>query len=197
MKDGAVAAGLAEGCAHSALVAAYLDNELDAASAAGFDEHAGRCAACSSALLEQRRLLCLLDAAFDETYARPLALPRDFTRAVKARAQTDMSGVRDARERVRAVKICAALAASALLLLGAAAFGPLLSAARGAGGVLGVAGRTAADAGAGAGIVLKAVGGRFGAGSGALALILVAVCAGALLLLLRLVSSYHRAGASD
>ncbi|HWS53609.1 MAG TPA: zf-HC2 domain-containing protein, partial [Pyrinomonadaceae bacterium] len=133
MKEGAVAAVGGGGCAQTALVAAYLDNELDAAASAGFDDHAGSCAACSSALLEQRRLLCLLDAAFDQTFSKGPALPRDFTRAVRARAQTDMSGVRDARERVRAVKICAALAASALALLGAAAFGPLLQAARGAG----------------------------------------------------------------
>jgi len=195
MKDGA--AGESKGCEHSSLTAAYLDAELDADATARFEAHAGECAACAASLLEQRRLLCLLDAAFDETFEKGLALPRDFTRAVKARAQTDMSGVRDARERVRAVKICAALSVAALALLGVAAFGPLLHAARTAGGMLGVAGRTAADAGAGAGVVLRAVGGSFGAGSWALTLLLAAVFAGALVLLLRLISSYHRAGAHD
>jgi anti-sigma factor RsiW len=192
MKD--AAAGTGGGCAQTALVAAYLDNELDAAAAARFDEHAGGCPPCASALLEQRRLLCLLDAAFDPTFGKEIELPRDFTRAVRARAQTDMSGVRDARERVRAFKICAALSAVAVSLLGAAAAVPLLNAARAAGSALGVAGRTAADAGAGAGVVLRAVGGRFGAGSAVLSLLLLAVCAGAFVLLLRLISSYHRAG---
>jgi anti-sigma factor RsiW len=193
MTDGAGAQGSGNGCEHSAHVAAYLDGELDPPDSARFEAHARSCPACTAALLEQRRLLCLLDAAFDETFEKRLPLPRDFTRAVKARAQTNMSGLRDARERVRALKICAALAASALALLGVAAFGPLLNAARAAGGFLGVAGRTAADAGAGAGLILRVVSGR----PGGLTLLLLAVCAVALLLLLRLVSSYHRAGAGD
>jgi anti-sigma factor RsiW len=191
MQDGA--ASEAGGCEQTTLVASYLDGDLDPSHAARFEAHARECPACTAVLLEQRRLLCLLDAAFNETFENRVPLPRDFTRAVKARAQTDMSGVRDARERVRAVKICAALSASALALLGVAAFVPLLNAARAAGGFLGVAGRTAADAGAGAGVILRAVTGR----PGALTLFLLAVCAAALLLLLRLISSYHRAGAGD
>lgn len=192
MKDGVGLTG--SGCEHSALVAAFLDGELDPESAARFEAHAGACGPCAAALLEQRRLLCLLDAAFDETFAQRLALPRDFTRAVKARAQTDMSGVRDAQERVRALKICVALAVSSLALLGVAAFGPVLNAARAAGSLLGVAGRAATDASVGASVILRTVGGR----PGAFTLLLLAVCAGALLLLLlRLISGYHRAGAGD
>ena len=191
-----VAGALAKGggCGHSEHVAAYLDGDLDATAASRFEAHSRECHACSALLLEQRRLLCLLDAAFDETFKQRVPLPRDFTRAVKARAQTDMSGVRDARERVRAAKICVALAASSLALLGVAAFVPLLNAARAAGGFLGVAGRTAVDAGTGAGVILRAVSGR----PGAPALLLLAGCSAALLLLLlKLISSYHRAGAGD
>jgi anti-sigma factor RsiW len=188
-------AGELKSCAQTALAAAYLDRELDADAASRFESHAKGCAACAAALLEQRRLLCLLDTAFDQTFSKGIALPRDFARAVKARAQTDMSGVRDARERVRALKICAALTACAVALLGAAAFGPLLNAARSAGVVLGAAGRTASEAGAGLG--LRAVGGHFGGGSLALSAALLLLLAGALLLLLRLISGYHRAGASE
>jgi len=191
MRDGAKREG--QGCERTALVAAYLDRELDPEAAASFEAHAGECGACAALLLEQRRLLCLLDAAFDETFEKRVPLPRDFTRAVKARAQTDMSGVRARVERVRAVKICAALSALSLAILGVAAFGPILNAARAAGSFLGVAGRTAADAGAGAGVILRAADGR----PGAVTLILLAVCVGALVVLLRLISSYHRAGAGD
>jgi anti-sigma factor RsiW len=187
MKEGAEREGTA--CERTTLVAAYLDDDLDPASAARFEGHARECPQCSTVLLEQRRLLCLLDAAFNETFETRVPLPRDFTRAVKARAQTDMSGVRDRRERVRAVKICVALSAASLALLGVAAFGPLLSAARTAGSLLGAAGRTASDAGAGAGVILRAAGG----GPSALTLFLLAVCVVALLLLWRLISSYHRA----
>jgi len=194
MADGAADTG--PRCPQTTLTAAYLDGELDAPAAEGFERHAKTCAACSASLLEQRRLLCLLDNAFDETFEKRVALPRDFTRRVRARAQTDMSGVRAARERRLALKICAALAAAAFALLGFAAFeavvAPVLGAARAAGGVLGVAGHAAAGAGAGAGVVARALGGRLGA-SETLAVLHWVVVAVALVLLLRLIVAYHRA----
>jgi anti-sigma factor RsiW len=194
MADGAADRGHA--CPQTTLTAAYLDGELDAAAAEEFERHAKSCAACSRALLEQRRLLCLLDTAFDETFEKGVALPRDFTRRVRARAQTDMSGVRAARERRLAIKICAALSAAAFALLGFAAFeavvAPVVSAARAAGGVLGLAGRAAADAGAGAGVVARAIGGRLDA-SETLAVLHWVFVAVALVLLLRLIVAYHRA----
>ena len=198
MKTGEGEAGSGGGCEHSALVAAYLDRELAPDSTARFEAHAAGCPACSAALLEQRRLLCLLDAAFDQNFGQVPPLPRDFTRAVKARAQTDMSGVRDARERRRALKICAALGLAAFALLGYAAFdavtGPALSAASAASGMLGVAGRASAEAGAGTGVVLRAVASRLVSGS---AVALVLLLAAGLLLLRRLISGYHRAAARD
>src|SRR5437868_1442442 len=120
MADGAADRGHA--CPRTTLTAAYLDGELDGPAAEDFERHAKTCAACSASLLEQRRLLCLLDNAFDDTFENRVALPRDFTRRVRARAQTDMSGVRAARERRLALKICAALAVAAFALLGFAAF---------------------------------------------------------------------------
>ena len=44
-------------------VAAYLDGELDAAGGTRFEQHTKTCAPCATALREQRRLLCVLDAA--------------------------------------------------------------------------------------------------------------------------------------
>jgi anti-sigma factor RsiW len=192
MKEGASAAG----CPRTELTAAFLDGELDAAASEEFERHARSCAACSDALLEQRRLLCLLDTAFDETFRKRVALPRDFTRQLTARAQNDLSGVRESGERRRALKICAALAAVVFALSGFAAVGALWAAARGAGRLLGSAGHAAADAGSGAGLALRVVGGRFTA-SGALAFAELAAAAAALFLLLRLKGSYHRARAGD
>jgi hypothetical protein len=106
--------------------------------------------------------------------------------------------VRDARERRRALKICAALGLAAFALLGYAAFdavvGPALSAASAASGMLGVAGRASAEAGAGTGVVLRAVASRLVSGS---AVALVLLLAAGLLLLRRLISGYHRAAARD
>lgn len=184
-------------CPQTILTAAYLDGELEAAAAEDFERHARGCAACSAVLLEQRRLLCLLDTAFDETFEKGVALPRDFTRRVRARAQTDMTGLRDAGERRLALKVCAALAAGVFALLGLAAFdavvAPVLGAARAGAGVLGVAGRAAADAGAGAFVVTRAVGSRLNS-SEPLTILQFVVAAVALVLLLRLIGAYHRAG---
>jgi hypothetical protein len=189
-------------CPQTTLTAAYLDGELDARAASDFELHTAACADCSGALLEQRRLLCLLDTAFDETFEKRVVLPEGFTRELRARAQNDMRGVRDAGERRRALKICLALGAAAFALLGFAAFdvvlAPVLSAARAAGGMLSVTGHAAADAGAGAGLVLRAVGGRIVAGTEMPAVLQWAVLAVAVVLLLRLISAYHRrAGARD
>ncbi len=197
MSHGLTAKGGQLVCAQVVSAAAYLDGELDTEASSLFEQHTRDCADCSDSLLEQRRLLCLLDTAFDDTFEKSVTLPADFTRVVRARAQTDMSGVRGRGERARALKICAALAAVTCLLLGAAVVAPVVNALRSAAGVAGVAGHAAADAGAGAGVIMRAVGGRFVAGSEPLQALQWIVFVGALVLLLCLISRYHRAGARD
>jgi anti-sigma factor RsiW len=198
MAEGAQDAGV---CPRTSLTAAYLDGELEGAAADEFDAHARACPDCSTALLEQRRLLCLLDSAFDQTFEKRVELPEGFTRQLRARAQNDLSGVRDARERRRVLKICAVLGLAAFALLGYAAFdavtGPALRAASAASATLGVAGRASAEAGTGAGVVLKAVAGRLVSGSEPLAALLLLLLAAGFVLLLRLISGYHRAAARD
>lgn len=187
-------------CPRTEMTAAFLDGELDAALSEEFESHARVCSICSASLLEQRRLLCLLDTAFDETFGKRVTLPEDFTRRLRARAQNDLSGVRARSERRRAIKICAALAVAVFALLGFAAFesvaAPAIAAALGAGRVLGTAGHAAADAGSGAGLVLRAVGGKLSA-SGALAFVELAAIAAAFVLLLRMIGAYHRARAGE
>jgi anti-sigma factor RsiW len=188
-------------CPRTSLTAAYLDGELDPAACEEFDQHTRACPDCAATLLEQRRLLCLLDTAFDETFEKKLTLPDGFTRQLKARAQNDLSGVRDACERRRALKICAVLGAAAFTLLGYAALDvvirPALGALGAASGVLGVAGRASAEAGSGAAVVLRAVAGRLVSGAESAAVFWVLLLAAGVLLLLRLVSGYHRASARD
>jgi len=188
-------------CPQIVRTAAYLDGELDARAAADFESHSRACETCTAALLEQRRLLCLLDTAFDRNFEKRVALPKGFTRQLRVRAQNDMRGVRARSERRRALKICAALGAAAFALTGFAALdsvvAPALSAARAAGGVLSVAGRAAAGTGEGAGLVLRAVGGSLVAGSAPVALLQLAALAAAIVLLLRLIIAYHRAGVRD
>jgi len=198
MAEGAREGGI---CPRTSLTAAYLDGELERAAADEFDAHTRECPDCSTALLEQRRLLCLLDSAFDQTFEKRVELPEGFTRQLRARAQNDLSGVRDARERRRVLKICAVLGLAAFALLGYAAFdavtGPALRAASAASATLGVAGRASAEAGTGAGVVLKAVAGHLVSGSAPLAALLLLLLAAGFVLLLRLISGYHRASARD
>lgn len=188
-------------CPRTSLTAAYLDGELDPAASEEFHTHARACPDCSAALLEQRRLLCLLDTAFDETFEKRMELPAGFTEQLKARAQNDLSGVRDAGERRRALKICAALGAAAFALLGFAALDvvvrPALGALGAASGVLGVAGRASAETGTGAAVVVRAVAGGLVSGAGPAVLLWAPLLAAGLLLLLWLVSGYHRASARD
>ena len=187
-------------CEWGRSVAAYLDGELDAASSGAFEAHAKECDICAAALREQRRLLCLLDNAFDETFERKVALPPDFTRVVKARAQTDMSGVRERRERTISLKICVGLACAIFALLGAPsleALAPAADAARAAAGVVGVSAGVAADAGSGALVIARGVGSRLVADSQSHALLQWLLVGVVLALLLVLIGRYHRARAND
>ncbi|HYP53775.1 MAG TPA: zf-HC2 domain-containing protein, partial [Pyrinomonadaceae bacterium] len=132
-------------------VAAYLDCELDALDSRQFEEHVRGCGPCAASLNEQKRLLRLLDTTLSHpSIEQDISLPKYFARVVTAHARTDMSGVRGAAERRRALLLCGALAAGALVLLGAAALEegltPLARFARTALGLLGMAGHAALDA---------------------------------------------------
>jgi anti-sigma factor RsiW len=100
-------------------VAAYLDGELNEAGVNRFEDHLRCCVDCATELRAQRQLLCTLDVAFNGT--RSFQLPHNFTRIVTARAESDLSGMRNKHERRRALKLCAVLALVSFALLGAAA----------------------------------------------------------------------------
>jgi anti-sigma factor RsiW len=110
-------------------VAAYLDGELNGAALDGFEEHVKQCLTCASELRTQRQLLCTLDIAFNNS--RAFNLPNDFARVVTARAENDLTGMRNRHERKRAVQLCVLLALLSFGLLGAATrtvvFDPLRS----------------------------------------------------------------------
>jgi len=128
-------------------VAAYVDGELTGAALEDFEAHLRSCGACADELRTQKQLLCTLDVAFNDS--RSFELPREFSRLVTARAESDLRGVRRKRERRRALKLCAALALTSFALMGAAARGlvidPLRSVFRVANILLDFAGRAALD----------------------------------------------------
>jgi anti-sigma factor RsiW len=183
-------------CARVATTAAYLDGELDSAAAALFEEHLRACTECADALAEQRRLLRLLDTAFDPFAGEDVALPRDFTRVVTARAQTDMSGLRQTGERRLALRICAALAALLVLLCATVFEGALAPLKSLFGALVSVAGmlwRGLTEAGAGAAVIIRALGGYFIQEPGLWVFCQWMFLAGALVVLWYAIGSYHRA----
>jgi putative zinc finger protein len=99
-------------------IAAYVDGELGGAALTRFEQHVKECAACAHELRLQRQLLCTLDVAFNDQTA--FDLPNNFARVVTARAENDLSGMRNRSERRRALQLCAVLALVAFSLLGAA-----------------------------------------------------------------------------
>lgn len=175
-------------------VAAYLDGELDDGAGARFERHTKLCAACATALGEQRRLLCVLDAAFGDA-RNQLRLPANFTEVVKARAQSDMRSVRHRSERTRALLVSLGLAALSFALLGWQAwdelFAPLGVAAGIAATLLDMAATAAGEAAAGVALTLRVLGGQMleepRAGTAGTYLILAAAVA----LLFRLIGRYH------
>ncbi len=180
--------------------AAYLDSELSAEAAARFEQHAHTCAACAATLNEQRRLLCLLDVAFGDMQHQP-GLPRDFSRVVQARAQSDMGRLRQRGERKRALLLCAGLTALAFALLGARAFGeafaPVRVVARALGAALDMFGHMLVETGQGTLLILRALGAQLAREPGAHRLLLFTGLTGVIVLLLRLISSYHRTRIPD
>jgi anti-sigma factor RsiW len=178
-------------------VAAYLDGELDEAAGARFERHAKTCASCATALGEQRRLLCVLDAAFGDAQ-KQLQLPANFTEVVRARAQSDMSSVRHHSERKRAALLSAGLAALSFALLGwqqtwNEMFAPVRAAAGVAETLLDMAANAVGEAAAGVALMLRVLGGQMfeeprAAGSvGTYIVFAIAVA-----LLFRLIINYHR-----
>lgn len=182
-------------------VAAYLDGELDNHACARFEQHAQECDFCAAQLAEQRRLLCLLEVALGKTAQKKLTLPANFAREVTARAQSDMNGMRRWSERRRALMLCGWLTVLALLLLGMGAFQEALAlvgtVAHTLMGVLWMIGHTFVDGSAGVAVILRALGGRFIVAPSLLELLTWVFFAGAVVLLLRLISRYHRARLPD
>ena len=76
-------------------IAAYLDGELDASAVALFEQHLLECRVCNAELNAQRLFMCELDSTL--TLAPDLPVPSNFAQIVAARAESDMSGVRDGR----------------------------------------------------------------------------------------------------
>ena len=182
-------------CRHAPKVAAYLDDELDGAACLSFERHLAQCPSCAAELVEQRRLLCVLDATLGREFEK-IQLPKNFAQTLAARAESDMSGIRAHGERTRALWLCAALAAIAFAsLAAAAAFEPVAVGARGLASIGGMLGHMLREMGTSVAVVLRAVSGHFVSEPTPLVLLTWTFFATAVVLLRRLISRYHHPSA--
>ena len=175
-------------------IAAYLDGELNDAPRLLFESHVIECSDCSAELFEQRRLLCALDSALSS--GSDLPLPKNFARIVAARAESDMSGVRERREHGRALRLCLLLGAGAFALLGVATSAFILNfarrIARPVSTVADLVGTTVYDAVTGLSVISRVLTRDFVPGSNLVGFLEFFFLALAVFLLSRLIANYHR-----
>jgi anti-sigma factor RsiW len=177
-------------------IVAYLDDELDALSLERLEGHLEDCARCAAELRVQRRLHQELSLALtDEEPA--LEMPKNFATIVAARAQSDLSGVRDQAERRRALLLCAVLGLVSFALLGGKALresvlAPVSAIWRASVSLISFLGHALYDAGAGVAILSRGLGGRLLFESLGLGLFCLLLFALALFTLARLIVRYHR-----
>jgi anti-sigma factor RsiW len=179
------------------LIGAYVDGELDADLTLRLEEHLKDCSDCQFELRAHRLFVCELDASLTNKN-RDLPVPADFSRRVAARASSDMSGVRTRAENRKALAICMILALSGLALLGATTrYAVFVVVGRFVTKVFSLfefVTTTVYDAVVGLIVVLKVLSGKIQSGSSGPLLVLLAV---AVMVLSRLLSHYHRTGATE
>lgn len=180
------------------LIAAYIDGELDENVTLAFEDHLTNCAACRAELRDHRLFVCELDAAL--TQSADIPVPADFSRIVAARASSDMSGVRTRAENKRALGICLILALAGFALVGATARDSIfIVAEKFVTTSLGIAGLLATavyDAVAGLAVIFRVLSRKIIIETGSLGPLLV-LFAVAILILSRLITNYHRTGATE
>ncbi len=180
------------------LIGAYVDGELDAGLTLLLEDHLESCADCRFELRAHRLFVCELDAAL--TGDDEVPVPRDFSRIIATRATTDMRGVRTRSENRKALTICVILALGGFALLGATALNSVfMLAAKFVATVLGVVGFVGTavyDTAAGLVVIFRVVSRKYIIETGSLWPMLVLLAFG-VLILSRLISHYHRSGATE
>ena len=180
------------------LIAAYVDGELSDVANAIFEQHVEDCPECRAELRAHRVFVCELDAALAGKVEIPV--PDDFSKVIAVRARSDMRGVRSPSEHRKAFAICLVLALTGFGLLGATAREDVLAlAGRFITAVISIGSfvsQLVYDAVAGLVVISRVLGHKIVVGSGSFGLLLI-VLAVAVFILSRLLSDYHRTGATE
>jgi anti-sigma factor RsiW len=180
------------------LIAAYVDGELSEVATAIFEQHVEDCVECRSELRAHRLFVCELDAVMTDKVELPV--PANFSKMIAVRASSDLRGVRSSAEHRKAIVICVILALTGFGLLGATArdsifvlIGKFLNSVVSLGAFVS---NIVYDAVAGLVVIFRVLGHKIVAETGSFAVVLVVLAAG-ILILSRLISDYHRTGATE
>lgn len=180
------------------LIAAYVDGELSDVAAAIFEQHLEDCVECRAELRAHRVFVCELDAAL--TNSPDIPVPEDFSKVIAVRASSDMRGVRSSSEHRKAIVICVVLALAGFGLLNATAReNVLVVLGRFVRGVIGLGSfvmNSVYDGVAGFVVISRMLGRKIVSETASFGVVLV-VLAVAVFILSRLISNYHRTGATE
>ena len=180
------------------LVGTYVDGELDADLTRLFEDHLESCAECRFELRAHRLFVCELDAAMTDSAEVPF--PRDFSKIIATRATTDMRGVRTRSEHRKALTICIILSLGGFALLGATALTTVFRIAEKfvttVFGLVSFVASAVYDTAAGFVVISRVVSRKMIIETGSLWPMLVLLAFG-VLILSRLISNYHRSGATE
>lgn len=178
-------------------ITAYLDEEMTADDIVCFENHISICKSCADELQTQKRIFNELDFAFD-SQKELLPLPLNFTKVIKANAESDMNGLRQHEEKSRALRLCFVLALLSFVLLGWARFSdsvfvPIKKLVGVAGSLLETVWNLVYDIGLGTVVIVRTVSRHFLFESNSLTYILIVIFLCSILLLSRLIRRYHNA----
>lgn len=180
------------------LAGGYVDGELDADLNALFEDHLESCADCRFELRAHRLFVCELDAAM--TGSNEVPVPRDFSKIIATRATTDMRGVRTRSEHRKALTICIVLALGGFALVGATALNSVFRIVEKfvatVFGVVSFVATTVYDTAAGLVVIFRVVSRKVIIETGSMWPMLALLAFG-VLILSRLISNYHRSGATE
>lgn len=183
---------------HKNTIAAYVDGELSEVATAIFEQHVEECVDCRAELRAHRLFVCELDAVMTDKVEIPV--PDNFSKVIAVRASSDLRGVRSRAEHRKAIVICVILGLTGFGLLGATArdsvfvlIGKSLTSVF---GLAGFVSNTVYDAVAGLVVIFRVVGRKIVVESGSFLVVLVVLAVG-VFILSRLISNYHRTGATE
>src|SRR4030095_11754349 len=179
------------------MIAAYVDGELDSANRVSVELHLEGCKDCREELRAHRMFLCELHSALTQS---EVTIPSDSSRKVAARATSDLRGIRTASENKKALAFCFILAVTALGLLSDASRVTALNGSRQLArtviGIVSMLWTALYDMVASVIVISRVLSRKLVVESNSLGLLLV-LFALAVLLLSRMIVSYHRTGATE